>query len=283
MWNATPSLELTSSAWVGLTVAAYLMLLITGTLVALALLVKGVRHPPPWSSLAESLRTRAWTWRDGTTILGVQLLLLLIAMVTASLLSSHTPVSLMVLETLLVDGAGLAFLWIYLKRKGLAWMDVFSTPSMTPGRAFLLGSLFYLAMLPILVFSSIIYQGILSANGYPPSLQEVALLLTGNQPLWVRLYMVFLAVILAPAFEECLFRGIALPLLARRLGVGPAILASSAIFALIHVHLPSFIPLCVVASAFSLAYLYTRSLWVPIVMHSLFNGVNVALLILITP
>jgi membrane protease YdiL (CAAX protease family) len=38
-----------------------------------------------------------------------------------------------------------------------------------------------------------------------------------------------------------------------------------------------------VAAAFSLAYLYSRSLWVPIVMHSLFNGVNVALLIIINP
>jgi membrane protease YdiL (CAAX protease family) len=283
MWNATPSMELTPPALIGLAVAAYLMLLAVGTITALALLVKGVRHPPPWSSLSETLRTRAWTWRDGITILGVQLLLLLIAMVAASLLGSQTPIVLMVLETALFDCAGLAFLWIYLKRQGLSWLEIFGTPSMPLGRAFLLGALFYLAMLPILVFSSIIYQGILSANGYPPSLQEVALLLAGNQSLWVRLYMVFLAVILAPAFEECLFRGIALPLLARRLGVGPAILATSAIFALIHFHLPSFIPLCVVASAFSLAYLYTRSLWVPIVMHSLFNAVNVALLILMTP
>jgi membrane protease YdiL (CAAX protease family) len=39
----------------------------------------------------------------------------------------------------------------------------------------------------------------------------------------------------------------------------------------------------IIAAGFSFAYLYTRSLWVPIIMHSLFNGINLAMLLVIRP
>jgi membrane protease YdiL (CAAX protease family) len=267
----------------GAAAVAYFLLLAAGTVTALILLARGLRNPSPWDSLAKTLQNRAWTWMDGGRILGVQLLFLFIASLIAHFLSSAPPALMMITETLLFDVAGLAFLWLYLRRRKLSWREIFGAPAMTLGRSFRAGSMFYLALLPVLVFTSLVYQGILSVNGYPPSLQEVALLLSKDHPLWIRLYMVLLALVFAPAFEECLFRGIALPLFARRFGVGPAILITSLVFGLIHFHLPSFAPLCVVASAFSLAYLYSGSLWVPIIMHSLFNGVNIALLILITP
>jgi membrane protease YdiL (CAAX protease family) len=144
-----------------------------------------------------------------------------------------------------------------------------------------MGLIFYLAILPLVFFSSFVYQGILTVTGYPPTLQDIAVLLTGENAWWVRLYMLFMAVILAPLFEECVFRGLLLPLMARRLGVGPGIFLSSLIFASIHAHLPSMVPLFVVAVGFSMGYLYSGSLWVPVTMHALFNGVNLGLLLLI--
>jgi membrane protease YdiL (CAAX protease family) len=91
--------------------------------------------------------------------------------------------------------------------------------------------------------------------------------------------MFIFAVAIAPFFEECLFRGILLPMAIRKLGLGAGIFVISLLFAAIHFHLPSLIPLLIIASGFSLAYLYTKSLWVPIIMHGLFNGVNLALLL----
>jgi membrane protease YdiL (CAAX protease family) len=41
-------------------------------------------------------------------------------------------------------------------------------------------------------------------------------------------------------------------------------------------------PLFVIAVAFSLAYIYSGSIVVPMVMHGLFNGVNVAMLMILT-
>ena len=90
-----------------------------------------------------------------------------------------------------------------------------------------------------------------------------------------------MGVALAPVAEELFFRGLALPLLARRIGVAPAVAAVSGVFALLHFHVPSLAPLFVIGSAFSVAYLATGSLAVPIAMHAVFNAVNLGVLYLL--
>jgi len=86
---------------------------------------------------------------------------------------------------------------------------------------------------------------------------------------------------LAPLFEEVIFRGILLPLVARRWGTAAAVVTVSALFAMVHFHLPSVVPLFVIAVAFSLGYVYSGSLLVPVAMHALFNGVNLVMLALL--
>ena len=102
------------------------------------------------------------------------------------------------------------------------------------------------------------------------------------QSLWTMLALLGLAMFIAPVAEEILFRGILVPLLMKRLGAGPAVILSSVLFALVHLHAPSFFPLFVLATGLALAYIYTGSLWVPIMMHALFNGMNLAILLLAT-
>lgn len=283
MWSDPPAIDLSASPYSVVIAAAYGLLLAAGTVTALVVLLKWARAPPPWPLFSQSLINRPWTWRDGGIILGFQVLLILIAALASSLFPSADPPVMMITETLLFDGVGLLFLHTHLKRRGIPWHRAFGNPFTTLSQSFRMGARFYLALLPMIVFASLVIQILLSANGYPPSIQDVATLLSADHPFWIRAYMVVLAVVLAPAFEECLFRGLALPLLARHLGLGPAVLATSLVFALVHFHLSSFAPLCIMAAAFSLAYLYSGSLWVPIVMHGLFNGVNVAILTLLNP
>jgi membrane protease YdiL (CAAX protease family) len=45
---------------------------------------------------------------------------------------------------------------------------------------------------------------------------------------------------------------------------------------------PSIVPLFVLATGFAVGYIVTESLWVPVVMHALFNGMNIGLLLLTT-
>ena len=102
------------------------------------------------------------------------------------------------------------------------------------------------------------------------------------QALGVQVCLLVLALIVAPITEEALFRGMALPLLARTMGVIPAVVLTAVCFALMHFHLPALAPLFVLASGFAVAYIVSGSLWVPIIMHVLFNGMNLGLILLMT-
>jgi membrane protease YdiL (CAAX protease family) len=83
---------------------------------------------------------------------------------------------------------------------------------------------------------------------------------------------IFSAVVFAPFTEEVLFRGYLYPVLKRYAGSSFGILLNSALFAAFHMHGPSLAPLFVLAVCFSLAFEFTGTLLVSIIMHSLFNS-----------
>jgi membrane protease YdiL (CAAX protease family) len=140
------------------------------------------------------------------------------------------------------------------------------------------GVVAYVAMIPLFLASSVAVHVWLQWTGHEPAPQDVVLLFAQLEGGFMFYYFIFLAVVLAPLAEEVLFRGILLPALGRRLGLGPAILISSALFALIHFHVPALAPLLVLSVALSLAYIYTRSLVAPVVMHVLFNAVSLTVM-----
>ncbi|MFM7312909.1 MAG: lysostaphin resistance A-like protein [Cyanobium sp.] len=108
------------------------------------------------------------------------------------------------------------------------------------------------------------------AGGSNPLLD---LVLTNPDPLALACFA-FTATVLAPLFEETLFRGVLLPVLARRLGPLPAVLASAALFALAHLSLSELVPLLVLGSG--LGWLRWRSgrLGASVLMHGLWNGLT---------
>ena len=108
------------------------------------------------------------------------------------------------------------------------------------------------------------------AGGSNPLLD---LVLTNPDPLAL-VCLAFTATVLAPLFEEMLFRGVLLPVLARRLGALPAVLASAALFALAHLSLTELVPLLVLG--IGLGWLRWRSgrLGASVLMHSLWNGLT---------
>jgi membrane protease YdiL (CAAX protease family) len=80
--------------------------------------------------------------------------------------------------------------------------------------------------------------------------------------------VVVVAVIAAPLVEELFFRGILLHRWARRWGATPAVVASSALFAVLH---GEWIGHFLFGVAMCALYLRTRSLWLPILAHALSN------------
>jgi len=143
-----------------------------------------------------------------------------------------------------------------------------------------LSVVFYLAALPLLWFYSALYQIFLQQFGHDFYLQDVAQVLTAPAPWPVRTELFFIVIIVAPVFEEIIFRGILLPFFVSRTGLLPGIALVSLMFAGLHWHLPSLLPLFLLSVMFSLACARTRSLLVPMGMHVFFNGVTVLLLLL---
>ncbi len=88
--------------------------------------------------------------------------------------------------------------------------------------------------------------------------------------------LVIVAVVLAPVTEEIIFRGVLLPALAGRWGMTTAVVGSSLVFSAIHL-VPVAIP-AVFLFALVVGWLFvrTRSLWVCILAHALFNAIGLA-------
>ncbi len=87
---------------------------------------------------------------------------------------------------------------------------------------------------------------------------------------------VLVAVVMAPLFEEIVFRGFLFRGFANSWGWVWGALASAAIFGAAHLQLDVFVPLAVLGFVLAWAYHRTGSLWTCITMHALFNLIAVA-------
>jgi hypothetical protein len=91
-----------------------------------------------------------------------------------------------------------------------------------------------------------------------------------------QLWIAILAVVAAPIFEEFIFRGLIFGGLRRTQGLTVSLLASAAIFALVH---PPFsvIPVFGLGIATALVYERTRMLIGPIAVHAVYNAIAIGL------
>jgi hypothetical protein len=90
------------------------------------------------------------------------------------------------------------------------------------------------------------------------------------------LWLGALAVIAAPIFEEFVFRGLIFGGLRRSLGTAGAVLASAAIFAIVHPP-ASVVPVFVLGLCTALVYARTRMLAASMITHALYNAAVIAL------
>ena len=92
-----------------------------------------------------------------------------------------------------------------------------------------------------------------------------------------------LSVIAGPVAEEILFRGLLYPALRDRLGIKLAVVLSSALFALVHFHAPTFLPLMFCGVMLAMAYEYSGSLLLAILIHAISNLISVLGVLFLTP
>jgi hypothetical protein len=97
-------------------------------------------------------------------------------------------------------------------------------------------------------------------------------MLGGGDSRYPQLYdrlMLVVLLVLAPFAEELVFRGILLQRWATKWGLRWGVIASSALFGLLHINNP--VGLTLFGLVMGLLYVQTRSLWVPIACHGLNN------------
>jgi len=138
-------------------------------------------------------------------------------------------------------------------------------------RALSSGIVLLLAAAPFIGSADWISQQVLGSGS---SRQSIVELFSASPRIEQRVMIIFFAVAVAPASEEFLFRFFLYGVVRRYAGRFVGLVSNALLFAAVHTHLPSFAPLFVLGSCFTLAYEWSGSILVPMTMHALFNSVS---------
>ena len=126
------------------------------------------------------------------------------------------------------------------------------------------------------------WHGVLGTAPPEDSDQVIVQAFQQSKDAGLRLSIIVAAGLVAPVVEELVYRGLIYGFARSLIGHWPAAVLSSAIFALVHVDAVASLPLFVLALGLATAYDRSRSLWVPVLMHMLFNAWNLAAMLMKT-
>ena len=129
----------------------------------------------------------------------------------------------------------------------------------------------WLTIVPFVLLISLIMNSLVdNQNGSNPLLEIV--LNNNNYLSFILLFVT--TTLLAPLFEEIIFRGILLPILSRDFGIILGIIVSAFVFALAHLSLGEMPPLFVLGIGLGITRIASGSLLSSVIMHSLWNGLT---------
>ncbi|MDP6117607.1 MAG: type II CAAX endopeptidase family protein [Planctomycetota bacterium] len=140
------------------------------------------------------------------------------------------------------------------------------------------GVLGYLAASPIVLACAFVGTTLIQYVGSEKLDHPIAGELIGENPLWSMVMMVFFACVLAPAWEECFFRGMLYRAIRKWCSLPISMVISATCFSMLHGNLSHLLP--IFALGLLLAYLYekTQSIWSCIAAHVVFNTGSMVLL-----
>jgi membrane protease YdiL (CAAX protease family) len=257
------------------------------------------------------LSVKPWRTEPVLQFCGAQIVCLCLGIATLGLLhkfgvhgfQSDENLGSVMVGTLCLQGAAWPLILFFLWQHGVGFGIAFGFDDPRLGRALLTAFGFIIVVLPVVLLlqgASIIA---LEKLGLPPENQAAVKLLTDAKSIWTIVYLGVFAVVIAPVAEEFIFRGMLFPFVKqfrspelvsflrqcrlprlawyfRRRGWRTlAWFGVSALFALIHLNLPTFVPLFALALALTWLYERTDNLLAPITAHALFNAANFVVLL----
>ncbi|MBV8377154.1 MAG: CPBP family intramembrane metalloprotease [Verrucomicrobia bacterium] len=152
-------------------------------------------------------------------------------------------------------------------------VDLFGLDRLGLIKVFFCGVGLLITALPLIFASSAVFSSLMHVDPQKDSQPIMQLFERVSEPTR-KIPIILLAIVIAPLAEEFFFRGFLYGVLKRYAGGLPALAFTSVAFALIHLHVPSLLPLFVLACVLTLAYELSGSLLVPMAMHSLFNAIT---------
>lgn len=274
--------------------ADYLVVAVSGALFILGLFANAALanrvylNRAQWQRGIDKLVWRPWSLSHLSTILALLVLLSVVfggaTQFLLGLLAGEDkldqPIQL-VITGLVIQLATIVLIIGVLVYRRMTWSAAFDHPTHRAPQKLGTSIIYYLAVMPLVVLCAAASHAILNGIGVEPETQELFKDISKSMTPGMMVGSFILAAVGAPITEELLFRGIALPVTAKYIGTFPAVILVSLVFAIIHMNLASTLPLFVLAIGMSLAYIYSQSILVPIVMHACFNAINLLMFFLL--
>ncbi len=129
----------------------------------------------------------------------------------------------------------------------------------------------WIMIIPFVLLTSLIMNLIVENQAGSNPLLEIVL---NNNNYFAFILLFLTTTLIAPLFEEIIFRGVLLPVLTKDYGRTIGILISSFVFALAHLSLNEFPPLFVLGIGLATTRLISGRLFSSVVMHSFWNGLT---------
>ena len=235
-------------------------------------------------SLVRQISVRRSTSPNGSTrtfglpeaVLAAALIFLLLLNISASFSNRSVQLNARnLLENLLFTVALVLFIAVFLRLRGLDLSSLGGFFRITFLRALSTGTVLILAAYPLISIADAITQRVFGSGS---SKQSIVELFSGSRTIEQRMMIIVFAVVIAPMAEEFLFRFFLYGVLKRYFGRFLGVTVNALLFAAAHTHLPSFAPLFVLGSCFTIAYEWSGSILVSMTMHALFNSLSLTVL-----
>jgi membrane protease YdiL (CAAX protease family) len=182
------------------------------------------------------------------------------------------------LATLSFQGAAWLLILQFLNQHNVDWRDALGLRNATLKKSLLLAVGVLVLALPVILGLEQVSVLVLQKIGWPLEDQRAVELIVSAKSAWLRGYLAFFAIVLAPVSEEFMFRGVLFPFVKQLGHPKLAWFGVSFFFALIHLNAPTLVPLFVFALVLTWLYQKTDCLLASITAHSLFNTANLIIL-----
>lgn len=185
-----------------------------------------------------------------------------------------------------VQGGAIVWIHFFLKHNHFTWGEAFGFSLHNYRQCMLVVIVgLVLALVGQIGLGALSYQALgilhkwLDWEFLKPQQQEAVQILQNEWPISFIVLQAIATLIIAPAAEELLFRGILYTAIKQRGHPQAALWVTSVLFALIHHNLVGFLALIFLAVLLVAVYERAKNLFAPILLHSLFNTVNFVLIV----